>query len=114
MTAIKTVLFAALALTSSTAFGANGGVAAAPDSTYASAFSTYRPFVDQPVASWQGSNDVVRQVGGWLADARESQGTGGETPTGEASTPAMKPHAGHAAPAGNIQSPPKPPASSSH
>ena len=41
---------------------------------YRSAFEGYRSFKDQPVQSWREANDLVGQIGGWQAYAREGQG----------------------------------------
>jgi len=41
---------------------------------YRSAFEGYRSFQDQPVQSWRQANDLVGQIGGWQAYAREGQG----------------------------------------
>lgn len=37
-----------------------------------SAFSTYRTFVDEPVANWKSANDTVARIGGWRAYAKEA------------------------------------------
>ncbi len=42
--------------------------------TYRPAFEGYRPFKDEPVASWRESNELVGRIGGWKAYAREGQG----------------------------------------
>ena len=57
--------------------------------TYRSAFSNYRPYADEPVASWQKANDLVGRIGGWKAYAREAQAdekapaVGGKAPPAE-------------------------------
>jgi len=48
--------------------------ASAPLVAYRSALDGYRRFSDQPISSWKASNDVVAQVGGWQAYAREVAG----------------------------------------
>lgn len=36
-----------------------------------SVFSTYQPFTDQPILSWQRLNDRVKEIGGWRTYAME-------------------------------------------
>ena len=60
-------------------------------STYRSAFEGYRPFAEQPLTPWREANDVVKNVGGWQAYAREGQG---EPPAKPDNTGAMP--GGHA------------------
>lgn len=43
---------------------------------YRSAFAGFRAFAEQPVGSWRQANEVVSDVGGWRAYAREAQGIG--------------------------------------
>ncbi len=66
--------------------------------TYRSAFDTYKPYMEQGVATWRDSNDTAARIGGWRAYARESrptaQGSPGAVPTpaaGAASQPGSKP-----------------------
>ena len=60
---------------------------------YRSAFEGYRSFKDQPIQSWREANDLVGQIGGWQAYAREGQGGPsagiGAAASGTASAPAM-------------------------
>lgn len=60
--------------------------AVAASASYRSAFEGYRPFNDQPVGSWRQANDVVGQIGGWQAYAREGSGgpVAGTAPTAKA------------------------------
>jgi hypothetical protein len=67
--------------------------ASAPADGYRSAFEGYRGFQEQPVGSWREANEVVRQVGGWQAYAREGQAA--ESAGRPASAPASAPHSGH-------------------
>lgn len=60
-------------------------------SPYRSAFEGYRSFAEQPLTLWREANDVVKNVGGWQAYAREGQG---EPPAGADNAAAMP--AGHA------------------
>lgn len=46
---------------------------AAPTPPDRSAFDGYRPFTEETVAPWRGTNDTVRDIGGWRAYAREAQ-----------------------------------------
>lgn len=39
---------------------------------YSSVFSAYSSFNDQAIASWQKSNQIVQQIGGWRAYAKEA------------------------------------------
>lgn len=65
---------------------------AARASPYRSAFDGYRSFAEQPLTPWREANDVVKNVGGWQAYAREGQG---EVPAGADNAAAMpKGHAG--------------------
>lgn len=41
--------------------------------TYRSAWAKYQGYADQPVASWQQSNEAVKAAGGWRAYAKEAQ-----------------------------------------
>ena len=60
---------------------------AAPSSaagvTYRSPLENYRRFSDEPVASWRQANDLVGQIGGWKAYAREA--ASGSAPAAPAS-----------------------------
>lgn len=47
---------------------------------YRSAFEGYRPFDEQKVGSWRSANEVVGEIGGWQAYAREGQDRGGAAP----------------------------------
>jgi hypothetical protein len=38
---------------------------------YESSFKDYRPFREQPVASWKEANDLVHRLGGWKAYAAD-------------------------------------------
>ena len=64
---------------------------------YGSALEGYRPFKDQPVTSWKGSNDLVGRIGGWQAYAREAQGQGlaASAAARPGATPASRPASGH-------------------
>jgi len=81
---------------------ASAASAAAP--TYRSAFDGYRAYGEQPVMPWRQANDLVRQIGGWQAYAREGQGkepadsTATPTAAGASKPPASAAsgnHAGH-------------------
>lgn len=67
--------------------------ASASATGYRSAFEGYRSFNDQPLESWRKANDLVGQIGGWRAYAREGQGgpPAGSAPaaSGSASAPSM-------------------------
>ena len=65
--------------------------AASTPSGYRSAFDGYRPFADQPVTSWRQSNELVGQIGGWQAYAREGQGgpVAGTAPVASAASGSM-------------------------
>lgn len=39
---------------------------------YSSVFSAYSSFNDQAIASWQKSNQIVQQIGGWRAYVKEA------------------------------------------
>lgn len=64
------------------AFAQSGSVPATPDRSgvalppvtlsYRSAFTDYRAYSEQPLASWREANDKVDQIGGWRAYAREA------------------------------------------
>lgn len=64
------------------AFAQPGAAPATPDRSssasapvtlsYRSAFTDYRAYSEQPVASWRDANDKVNQIGGWRAYAREA------------------------------------------
>lgn len=60
---------------------------------YRSAFEGYRAFKDQPVQPWREANDLVGQIGGWQAYAREGQGGppagSGPGASGPSSAPSM-------------------------
>ena len=68
--------------------------AAVPPISYRSSFSLYQAFTEPEVASWRGTNDLVRQRGGWRAYAREAREPDGAqsstpvSPTSPASAPA--------------------------
>ena len=67
--------------------------AAVPPISYRSSFSLYRAFTEPEVAPWRGTNDLVRQRGGWRAyarEAREPDGAQSSTPLSPAS-PASAP-----------------------
>jgi hypothetical protein len=57
---------------------------------YPSVFSGYFSFTDQALAPWQKSNQIVQQIGGWRAYAKEIH-------TPEALTPSSshQHHKGH-------------------
>lgn len=40
---------------------------------YLSVFTHYQPFRDQPLLSWQETNDNVGKIGGWRFYARDAQ-----------------------------------------
>jgi len=51
-------------------------VAAAPTALqlqYLSVFTHYQPFREQPLLSWQETNDNVGKIGGWRYYARDAQ-----------------------------------------
>jgi len=72
---------------------------ARPDSlSFASAMEGYKAFSDDQPTAWTAANSTVRERGGWLAYARESD----VEPPGSAQgkkPDAADPHAGHAMPA---------------
>lgn len=39
---------------------------------YVSPLRDYRPFADEPLASWREANETVRRIGGWQAYSREA------------------------------------------
>ncbi len=58
------------------------GQAGAPSLEYISVFAGYQALADQPIASWRESNQVVGEIGGWRAYAKEaSQGDSATTAT---------------------------------
>jgi hypothetical protein len=73
-----------------------GSSASTPSVAYRSALDGYRRFSDQPISSWRAANDLVAQVGGWQAYAREAAGD--SNPSAPASGSA-KPDAAASAPA---------------
>ena len=76
---------------------------------YRSAFEGYRSFKDQPIQSWREANDLVGQIGGWQAYAREGQGgpSAGSGPAawGTASAPPMSSMPGMRMPASTPSAP---------
>jgi hypothetical protein len=78
---------------------------AATGASYRSAFEGYRRHAEEPVLPWAKSNEVVGQIGGWKAYAREAAGeavpsspaTAGpaSTPAGTSVTPRTSTPAGH-------------------
>jgi hypothetical protein len=76
---------------------------AATGGSYRSAFEGYRPYAEESVLPWAKSNEVVGQIGGWKAYAREAAGE--TAPSGPAAaTPAGTPAAASkasSAPAGH-------------
>ena len=55
---------------------------AVPPISYRSSFSLYQAFTEPEVAPWRGTNDLVRQRGGWRAYAREArEPNGAQSPT---------------------------------
>jgi hypothetical protein len=77
----------------------------ATDAGYRSAFEGYRRYAEEPVHPWAKSNEVVGQIGGWKAYAREAAGeaapsgpgaaTPASAPAGASSTPGAATPAGH-------------------
>ena len=56
--------------------------AAVPPISYRSSFSLYQAFTEPEVAPWRGTNDLVRQRGGWRTYAREArEPDGAQSPT---------------------------------
>jgi hypothetical protein len=76
-----------------------------PAPAHASAFATYRPHVEQPLAEWRAVNEAVNRVGGWRTYGREA----------EAPLQPLPPlgRAGQAPPAAAPGTPPAPPAAPS-
>lgn len=68
---------------------------AAPTLPYRSAFEDYRPWSDQPPASWKEANETVGRIGGWRAYAREASGEAAPASSSEPAAP------GAPAPTGN-------------
>ena len=65
--------------------------ATVPPISYRSSFGLYQAFIEPEVAPWRGTNDLVRQRGGWRAyarEAREPDGAQSPTPASPASGPA--------------------------
>lgn len=96
---------------------AGAAAASAPASTpasgrYRSAFEGYKGFSEQPVGSWRQANDLVRQIGGWQAYAREGQGEPPASATSGAAV-AQPGHAGHQGSPGTGTPAALPPAASS-
>ena len=54
--------------------------ATVPPVSYRSSFSLYQAFTEPEVAPWRGTNDLVRQRGGWRAYAREAREPDGAQP----------------------------------
>ncbi len=76
--------------------GASATQATAPRVTlaYRSPWAERRPYVDEAVGDWRAANDLVGQIGGWRAYAREAQGaepprqgTAAPSPGASASSP---------------------------
>jgi hypothetical protein len=87
---LATAPLAVLAQTASGAASASQPAEAAP--AFKSAFDGYRRFNDTKLVPWRESNDLVGQIGGWKAYARESAGTDSAPATvPAASTPASGP-----------------------
>lgn len=55
-------------------------------SQYQSAFSGYRVYTDQPLESWQKSNQQVQAIGGWRAYAKEALAPEPTTPAPQNAT----------------------------
>lgn len=68
---------------------------AAPPLTYRSAYESYRPYAEEPLAPWREVNDTVERVGGHAGVLREAaRATPPPAPTG--TPPAGAPNgAGH-------------------
>lgn len=66
---------------------------------YLSVFTHYQPFREQPVHSWQESNDNVGKIGGWRFYARDAQ-----QPDPGSSADDAKPDAAEKQPSGPIES----------
>jgi hypothetical protein len=86
------------------------GAKAAPEEAatgagYRSAFEGYRRHAEEPVLPWAKSNEIVGQIGGWKAYAREAAGeavpsgpgpaTPASAPPGVSATPGTGTPAGH-------------------
>jgi hypothetical protein len=73
--------------------------ARAPAVEYRSAFESYQPYRDSPVANWRESNEEVRAIGGHAGHSAKPGGTSSPAAKPEATTPAKKPksggHGGH-------------------
>jgi len=59
--------------------------------SYTSPLNGYQAYTDQPVQSWQETNDTVGRIGGWRTYAREARTA---EPAKDA-TPAASAHEGH-------------------
>jgi hypothetical protein len=111
----------ALALTAAAHAGAEPAPKAPPtsalpaDTAYRSAFENYRPFRDEPLVSWQQTNNAMGALGGHMGHLRGSVGMGSMTRQPDVAAPTQsgeklpmpgKPaeatsagHGGHASPA---------------
>lgn len=69
----RTILTSAVMACMSAAAQTAAPEPALPQATYRSAFEDYRSFAAGEVQDWRKSNDVVREIGGWRAYAREIQ-----------------------------------------
>ena len=93
------LLLAALALAFPLLAGAQGNQQASPADPsvrvsplkYESAFSDYRPFAEEKVAPWRGSNDAVKGGGAREGHAAEPPAQ----PKPAAKPPAKTEHGGH-------------------
>jgi len=61
--------------------------------SYRSPIGNYQGFSDPVLTSWKESNDLVSQIGGWRAYARESLGGANLNPSIKSER--VDPHAGH-------------------
>ena len=69
---------------------------------YDSAFSRYKPYRDEKATPWRDANDIVTQIAGWRAYAKEAQQPDNVAPIAPATptraqpqTTKPNPHAGH-------------------
>ena len=55
----------------------------------ASAFDSYKPYTDEPVANWKQANDTTARIGGWREYAKQAQAKEQEQPGKPANTPVL-------------------------
>lgn len=84
----------------------NNSVPSISNFQYFSVFTHYQPFREQPLHSWQETNDNVGKIGGWRFYARDAQqpetgtsaaGAGPDSQEKQPSGPIVNPdhHSGH-------------------